>query len=137
MRYTVLHRGVPLGFAELAPGELAAGTFVPLPTLASIRNTVRKGSQALLALGFFGAATEAGRNGVGDALRAAAALEFELMNEAGNLIPATFGNLIEAPDGGLVLLVRFGHAHSGVGAPLKPRERSEGNEQRPPEPPDV
>ena len=132
MRYTLLHRGVPLGFAELTPGELAAGPFVALPTLGSIRDTVRKGSQALLALGFFGAAIEAGRNGVGEALRAAAALEFELLNEAGNLIPTTFVNLIEAPDGGLVVLARFGHAHSGVVAAMKPKARSAGDEEQPP-----
>ena len=137
MRYTVLHRGVPIGFAELPPGELAAGPFVALPSIGEIRDTVRRGSQALLALGFFGAATKAGQNGVGEALRKAAELEFELMNEAGRLIPATFVNLIEAPEGGLVLLARFGHAHSGVGAARKPPEKAEGNEEVGPDARDV
>ena len=137
MRYTVLHRGVPIGFAELPPGELAAGPFAALPALAPLRDTVRRGSQALLALGFFGAATKAGQNGVGEALRKAADLEFELMNEAGRLIPATFVNLIEAPEGGLVLLARFGHAHSGVGAVRKPHAKADSGEEQGPDGGDV
>ena len=133
MRYTLLHRGVPIGFTELAPGELAAGPFVALPTLGAIRETVRKGSAALLPLGFFGAAARSGYRRTGAALRAAAALEFELLNEDGQLTPATFVNLIEAPDGGLVVLARFGHAHAGVVAALKPKERSAGDAEWPPD----
>jgi hypothetical protein len=88
-----------------------------------VRETIRAGSNALLALGFFGAATPAGQNGAGEALRAAAALRFDLVDDRGELAPATFVNVIEAPAGGFVVLARFGHAHAAVPAPLPSRTR--------------
>ena len=124
MRFSVMHEGVPVGFVELSSGELVAGRLAPLPALDPLRDTIRDGSTALLALGFFGAATAAGRNGAGASLRAAASLRFELFDERGDLVPATFVNLIEPPDGGLVVLTRFGHSHALVGASLPPVVRS-------------
>jgi hypothetical protein len=85
-----------------------------------LRDTIRNGSDALLALGFFGAATAAGLNGVGASLRAAAALQFELFDDRGDLTPTTFVNVLEPPDGGLVVLARLGHAHATIGAKLSP-----------------
>ena len=131
MRFSVVHEGIPVGFVVLSPGELVAGQLVPLPSLDPLRNTIRAGSDALLALGFFGAATAAGQNGAGAALRAAAAVRFDLFDDRGNLSPATFVNVIEAPDGGLVVLARFGHAHSPVTAPLRPTDRSESGYAQP------
>lgn len=131
MRYSVVHDGVPIGFAELSAGELVAGPLAPLPALDPLHNTIRAGSNALLALGFFGAATAAGRNGAGAALRSAAALKFDLVTERGELIPTTFVNLIEAPDGGVVVLARFGHAHAAVAASLQPPLRGLPEHERP------
>lgn len=138
MRYSVMHEGIPVAGVELAPGELVAGRLAPLPSLDPLRDTIRGGSNALLALGFFGAATAAGQNGVGTALRAAAALQFDLVDERGNLAPASFVNLIEAPDGGVVVLARFGHAHAPVSARVPPAPRHEPDRHRPSnEDPDV
>lgn len=123
MRFSVLHDGIPVGSVELAPGELVAGPLTPLPAIEPLRETIRAGSDALLALGFFGAATPAGQNGAGEALRAAAELRFDLVDDDGTLRPATFVNLLEAPDGGVVVLARFGHAHAIVTAPLTPSPR--------------
>jgi hypothetical protein len=58
-------------------------------------------------------------------LRAAASLHFDLFDERGQLTPATFINVLEAPDGGVVVLARFAHAHAAVGATIVPRPRSD------------
>jgi hypothetical protein len=118
VRFSVVHEGIPVGFVELGSGELVAGPLSPLPALDPLRDTIRDGSNALLALGFFGAATPAGQNGAGASLRAAAALRFDLFDERGDLSPATFVNVIEAPDGGVVVIARLAHAHAIVGAKL-------------------
>jgi hypothetical protein len=123
VQYAVMHEGVPVGYVDLAAGELVAGPLVPLPAFEALRPTVQAGSAALLAVGFFGAATPAGQNGAGAALHAAAVLQFDLVDVRGELVPATFVNLIEAPDGGLVVLARLAHAHARVPAvrPMPPR----------------
>lgn len=128
MRYSVVHEGVPVGDVELAPGELVAGQLTPRPALDTLRETLHAGSEALLALGFFGAAAVGGQNGAEQALRAAADLRFDLFDARGELVPATFVNLIEAPDGGTVVLARLGHAHAEVPAPRVPTPRAERNE---------
>jgi hypothetical protein len=133
MRYSVMHDGIPVGFVDLESGELVAGRLAPLPTIDSLRGTLRAGSEALLALGFFGAATEAGQNGSGTALRAAAALRFDLQDERGALVPTTFVNVIDAPDGGLVVLARFGHDHAAVGAAVHPTPHAGSGHERPPD----
>jgi hypothetical protein len=132
VRFSVEHNGVPIGFVELDQGELVAGRLVPLPTLDSLRDTLRAGSRALLALGFFGAATPAGQNGAGDALRAAAALQFDLLDDRGEFVPTTFVNLIEAPDNEVVVLTRFGHAHAMVGARVRTPRRAVPEDEQPP-----
>lgn len=53
--YTVRRLGVPVGTVTLDANELiSAGVLNVLPGYASIRETVRDGSVALLNLGFFG-----------------------------------------------------------------------------------
>lgn len=131
MQFSVVHDGIPVGFVELAPGELVAGQLTPLPALDPLRDTIRDGSNALLALGFFGAATAAGQNGVGASLRAAAALEFDLVDARGELNPSTFVNVLESPDGGLVVLARLGHAHASIGAKLPDIGRGASSHARP------
>jgi hypothetical protein len=128
-----MHEGIPVGFVELALGELVAGQLMPLPALDPLRDTIREGSNALLALGFFGAATPAGQNGAGASLRAAAALQFDLVDERGELSPSTFVNVLESPDGGLVVLARLSHAHATVGAKIPARPRRDSGHARPEE----
>ena len=130
MQFSVMHEGIPVGFVELASGELVAGQLTPLPALDPLRDTIREGSNALLALGFFGAATPAGQNGAGASLRAAAALQFDLVDERGELNPSTFVNVLESPDGGLVVLARLGHAHATVAAKLPARARGSSGHAR-------
>jgi hypothetical protein len=125
VRFSVMHAGIPVGYVELGSGELTAGRLVPLPALDPLRETIREGSAALLSLGFFGAATVAGQNGAGPSLRAAADLHFDLFDDRGDLSPTTFVNLLESPDGGVVVLARHGHAHARVGAALPPNVRGE------------
>ena len=114
MRYAVVHEGVPVGHIELTTGELVAAPLLPLPAFEALRPTVQAGSAALLTLGFFGAASTVGQNGSAAALQAAAALQFDLVDLQGELVPATFVNVLEAPDGGLVVFARLGHAHARV-----------------------
>ena len=132
MRYTVVRdTGVPVGAVELKERELAAGRLARLPGYAPLRETVRAGSAALLALGFFGAAA-AGVEPAG-ALAAAAALHFDLLDPRGELVPTTFVNLIEAPaDGAVVVLARFRDAHAAVPARLTPPPGAGGQGASPP-----
>jgi len=116
VRYTVNHDGVPVGFVELPDGELVAGALAPVVGLEAFRPTIRAGSDALLALGFFGAASGVSLNGAGTALRAAADLRFDLVDVEGRVVPATFVNLIESPDGGVVVIARFRDAHAATPA---------------------
>jgi hypothetical protein len=108
---------VPVGIVDLRPGELVAGTLTPMPALDVLRGTLRAGSEALLALGFFGAADATRTRDVAAALSAAAALRFDLFDLEGELTPTTFVNLIESEDGRVVVLARFGHAHAAKPAP--------------------
>jgi hypothetical protein len=131
MQFHVVHHGVPVGYVELQPGELVAGTLTPMPALDAVRDTLRAGSEALLALGFFGAADTRRTQDVGKALSAAAALRFDLFDLHGELRPTTFVNLIESEDGRVVVLARFGHAHAPKSAPrIQPvRPESEANDE--------
>lgn len=121
MLCTVLHHGVPIGTVELGDRELAAGTMSPTKGYAGIRPIIQAGSEALLQLGFFGAAAQT-RPADSTALAAAAALTFELADAEGRDVPATFVNLIEAPeDDRVVVLARRSHASAAVAADLGPR----------------
>lgn len=122
MRFTVRHQGVPVGVVDLVGQELSAGSMEPAPGYAAIQPIVRAGSTALLHLGFFGAATLGSTDNADvDRLHAAAGLRFELVDDDGRDIAATFVNLIEAPgDERVVVLARFGHAPAAVGARRRP-----------------
>ena len=120
-----------MGDVDLAPGELVAGQLVPRPALDPLRETLRAGSEALLALGFFDAVAVGRESDTASALRAAAKLRFDLFDVRGELVPATFVNLIEAPGGGTIVLARLGHAHAEVSASLVPTPRAEHSENRP------
>ena len=58
-------------------------------------------------------------------------VRFDLFDARGDLTSVTFVNLIEAPDGGVVVLARFGHAHAMVTAPLPPARRRDANREHP------
>ena len=116
MLYIVKHHGVPIGAVELTDRELSAGTLETGRGYAAIRPVIQAGSEALLQIGFFGAATHASPVDTAS-LAAAAALSFELVDPDGRDVPATFVNLIEAPgDERVVVLARFSHAAAGVPA---------------------
>lgn len=127
MQYTVQHLGVPIGTVELTAGELSAGTMLSAPGYATIQQTVREASIALLQLGFYGAAARdfgAPEAPESAALAAAAKLPFELRNAAGEEAPTTFVNLIEpSGDSRVVVLARFSHSHARVGATRTPSSR--------------
>lgn len=125
MRYSVVSDGVPVGFVELPTGELVAAPLAPAAALDPLRPTIRAGSDALLALGFFGAASGVTLNGAGTALRAAADLRFELVDFHGQLAHTTFVNLIEAPDGGIVVIARLSNDHAAVPAVVSPAPHAE------------
>jgi hypothetical protein len=120
MQFQVVHRGVPVGQVDLVPGDLVAGTLTPTPAIDALRDTLRAGSEALLAMGFFGASDATRTHPDGQALSAAAALRFDLFDSRGELTPTTFVNLIESQDGRVVVIARFGHAHA-----TKPATRRE------------
>ncbi|MCC6245669.1 MAG: hypothetical protein IT353_22750 [Gemmatimonadaceae bacterium] len=127
MQYTVQHRGVPMGRVELTAGELRAGTMTAAAGYAAIRQTVREASMVLLQLGFYGAASrdiDAPDASASSSLAAAANLTFELRSADGAEVPTTFVNLIEPPgDARVVVLARFSHSHTRVGATRTPPSR--------------
>lgn len=137
MRYTVQHRGVPLGTVELTAGELSAGTLFTLPGYEAIRQTVRDASVALLQLGFYGAAARdlnVPESSQSSSLEAAAKLVLELRGADGEEVPTTFVNLIEPPgDARVVVLARFSHSHARVGATRTPPLREAADAKAPSE----
>lgn len=113
--FTVRHLGVPIGNVQLtADATVSAGQLTPTPAYAAIRDVVREGSNALLQVGFFGALAQLSNSGAPvPALRAAAALSLDLVDDAGNDVAATFVNLIEPPDDNqVVVLARLSHSYS-------------------------
>lgn len=97
MRVTVLHRGVPIGAAELAMRRShAIGRLRPLPGYDAIRLMVRDASRARTNFGYMppgpgpaGGVNEAGEMAARAAFDRVAALsrELELRDERGALIP--------------------------------------------------
>jgi hypothetical protein len=92
---------------------------------------VRRGSAALLSVGFYGTAALAAGEGEPttiEALAEAAALRCELRNERGEQLDADFVNLIEPPnEETVVAIARFRGAPSGIPARRPPR-RQDGRE---------
>ena len=101
MRYTITHRGVPIGEAELDLGpDLAVGAMRPLPAYAAVRPLVRAATDALRGLGFLGppadpVSSDAGRA----ALQRGATLgrALELRDARGALVTADFVELMDWP----------------------------------------
>ena len=139
MRYRVALRGIPLGEVELPDQELATGMLEALPSFESIRSVIRDASRSLLALGFFGAAAQRSRedsdlrdDAEGRALAKVAALELELQDQLGAIIPATFVNIIEPPDGrSPMVIARFRDRHARVAAVRSPRADPDSAGERP------
>jgi hypothetical protein len=124
MWYSVLRSGVPLGTVELPATELAAGLLRPLAAYASVEQTVRAASTALLRYGIYGppisAKPDPSRRAARGALRAGATLRLELAELAtSEPVPTVFLNLVEAPaDKGVVVVARFLDSPARVPAPL-------------------
>jgi hypothetical protein len=128
---TVTFHGVPIGTVELKEYELASGIMEPLNAYQAVRPTVRRGSAALLSVGFYGTAALAageGERATIEALVEAGALRFELRDERGEQLEADFINLIEPPDEDkVVAIARFRGAPSAVPA-RRPSRRARGRE---------
>jgi hypothetical protein len=128
---TVTFHGVPIGTVELEEYELTSGIMEPLAAYQAVRPTVRRGSAALLSVGFYGTAALTAGEGEPAAIEAlseAAAMRFELLDERGEQLEADFVNLIEPPDEETVVVIaRFRGAAAGVPA-RRPSRRASGRE---------
>ena len=92
----------------------------------------------LLQLGFYGAASrdlDVPEASESSSLAAAARLVFELRSPDGEEVPTTFVNLIEPPgDSRVVVLARFSHRHTRVGATRIPPSREAADAKAPIDP---
>lgn len=129
---TVTFHGVPIGTVELKEYELTSGIMAPLNAYQAVRPTVRRGSAALLSVGFYGTAALVAGEGEPatiEALAEAGALRFELRDERGEQLEADFVNLIEPPDEeAVVAIARFRGAASNIPA-RRPSRRARGREE--------
>ena len=117
MRYSILHKGAPIGHVYLTRGELGVGSFEPYAAYESLRDLIRAASRSLWDVGFFasGVPTVAHARVSADALSRAAELDLELRDPKGALVPTDFVNIVERPESALppVVFVRFRLAGSG------------------------
>jgi hypothetical protein len=61
-----------------------------------------------------------------EALRTAAALQFDLFDESGHLVPTDFVNLFELPENPTVwVIARIRHSYAGRGATIAPTSSSD------------
>ena len=126
MRYTITHRGVPIGITDVQPASepVVVAPVVRLPAYASLSSTVRAASLALadaaLAHSTAVGGTSSGREGV-FARAAALGRELELRDANGALVPADFIELTEWPGGNpeVAALIRFRDSHAGVPASVR------------------
>jgi len=123
MWFTLVHNGVPIGAVDLPLAGLAAGRVACLRAYGAIQPVVRVATAALLDVGVFGVAApprsprSAETIRLRRALARGARLQLELRSDAGELVPTTFVNLLEAPDdGGVIAVVGVAEAPSLVGA---------------------
>ena len=142
MRYTITHKGIPIGEVDLHLGsELAAGDVVPLAGYDAVRSDVQAVTLAMDVLGFMGpfarplrAAVDADRAAVVDtsaALARGAELgrELELCDARGTPVPVDWIELMDfagsPPD--ITAWVGIRTAPSGVLArrTLQPRKGSD------------
>jgi hypothetical protein len=130
---TVTFHGVPIGTVELEEYELTSGIMDTLDAYEAVRPTVRRGSAALLSVGFYGTAALVAGEGeplTAMALKEAAAMRFELRGERGEQLEADFVNLIEPPgERRVVIIARFRGAAAGVVAHSRLRRSSGGEGQ--------
>lgn len=97
MKFQILHRGVPIGHADLAVSELAVGEFVPNAGYVGIRDLILDASKSLWAMGFL-SETPTQSPVMLHALSSAAMLKLELRDSVGALVPVDFVNIVERPD---------------------------------------
>ncbi len=137
VRYTIEHRGVPVGIIEPKTlDDLTAADVQPLPGYEAIRTVVRAGTAALQNLGFLGPAAELASADRGDAaLGAAAALgrQLELRDERGEPVAVDCVDLTDWPgaESEVIAFITFRDAQTPVPAPLHPPEPREKNGSRP------
>jgi hypothetical protein len=127
VRFTITHRGVPVGDVELDFGgdELTVGLVRPLAGYAAVRPIVRAATDALRNDGFPGLAADPVSPSVGEgALGRNAALgrALELRDERGALVPTDFIDLAEWPGEAteITTWVRVRHAAAAVPAAGRP-----------------
>ena len=133
MRYTVTHRGVPVGTVDLEIGTTQAlGSLEPAPAYEAIRPIIqdasRLGAEARTELFVLPADAEPRSRG----LNPAASLVFGLEDEHGAQVAVDVVRLVELQvRPGVTVFVEFKHAASDVLAPRRPAPRTDGAERRP------
>ena len=123
MQYTITHRGVPIGIAdvEATTESIIVAPVVPLPAYTTLSPTVRAASLALAdsTLGMVvpkGESPE--RREAALALGATLGRELELRDAAGALVSADFIELTEWPGGNpeVAAFIGFRDSHTAVPA---------------------
>ena len=116
MRYTILHRGVPVGRVDLnLANDPAVGTIDPFPGYESIRDQVRNATRALRTMGV-GAPTAAGpTDSAALSMGAALGRALELRDDHNALVQTDFMELAdwEGEPLNLTVWVRAQNAMSG------------------------
>ena len=128
MQYTITHRGVPIGIADVlaATESIIVAPVVPLPAYATLSATVRAASLALAdtTLGLVVPTGESPeRRETALTLGAALGRELELRDAAGALVPADFIELTEWPGGNpeVAAFIGFRDSHAAIPASVRPR----------------
>lgn len=101
-RIDVIHQGVPvgrLGNPRLTTGDLVVGELELLAGYDALRPTIWAVSRSLWSVGFLASGLDVSRMSPAppEVLERAAALELELRDEYGALIPTDFVNIVERP----------------------------------------
>ena len=127
MLFDVRMASTSLGCVELPSGLLVAGRLQPSPSYGSVKDVVWKATDAFLHLGLYDSVAallpplSAQRRRWRLALQRAARLQLALVRANGELAPADFVNLFEAPaDRGIVVLASFFSAPDWASATLPP-----------------
>lgn len=101
-RVVVTHHGVPLGRVEalrLTTGDLAVGELECLSAYDALRPTIWEASRSLWSVGFLASGIDVTRMAPAPAAvrERAAALDLELRDEQGSVVPTDFVNIVERP----------------------------------------
>jgi hypothetical protein len=135
MKYTVVHQGVPIGTADLPEQRRwAGGLLEPLPAFEALRpllaaaaNGVAAARLLALPLGEEPDVSEL-PSAMGDALRSAATLAFELRDAGGLRVPAEVVRLADAGDErGVIVRAYFYRADAATPAVSRPPLRGPGD----------